>query len=98
MVEKKLIAATVAELAFAKEVADFRRGAVYIVRVDLNNDRHFVRRVAFEKHMLHLEFVSTAATAFLYSALNDVAGHALLACLVDGRRQARITLWVRPAH
>ena len=53
VVEEELVAAGVAELAFAKNVADLRRGAVHVIGVDLHDDRDLVRSVAFEDHMLH---------------------------------------------
>ena len=98
VVEEKLVAAGVAELAFLEQHADLRRGAVHVVGVDLDDDRHLVRRVALEHDVLHDELFVADARAFLDGALDDVAGDAFLPRLFDGGEEPGVHVGVRPAH
>ena len=92
VIEEKFVAAGRAELAaFLEEDADFRRGAVVVVGQHLDDDRHFVRRVALEDDVLQDEFLVADAGAFLDGALDDVAGDARLARLFHGRGEPRIS-------
>src|SRR5579872_7365500 len=48
VIKEELVAPACAKLAFAKHVPNLRRGAVDVVRVGFDDDRHFVRSVTFE--------------------------------------------------
>ena len=96
VVEEKFVAAGRAELAaFFEEDANFRRGAVVVVGQDLDDDRHLVRRVAFENDVLHHELIVANARAFLDGALDHVARHAGFARFVDHGRKPRVSRQVR---
>ena len=56
VIEEKLVAARRAELAALEEDANLGRGAVFVVGQNFDDDRHLVRRVAFEDDVLEREF------------------------------------------
>ena len=62
-----------------------------IVGVHFDNDRHFVRRVTFEDHVLHGGFIASGAGAFRDRAFNYVARHAGFARFLNRSKEARVT-------
>ena len=99
VIEEELVAARRAELtALFEKHADVRRGAVVVVGQDLDDHRHFVRRVALEDDVLHDELFVADARAFLDRALDHVAAHALPARLFHGGEEARIAVRIRAAE
>jgi len=98
MVEKELVAVGRAEHALLEEHADFRRGAVHVVGVNLNDDRHVMRRAAFIGDVLHDHLFVADARALVDGALDGVFRDAFLLGLFNGGEQARIHRGIRPAH
>ena len=98
VVEQKFITARCGELAFFKKHADFRRGAVHIIRINLNNDGHVVRRAAFIDDVIHDKFFVADARAFIDGALDGVFRHAFFFRFFNGGEKPRIRGNVRAAH
>ncbi len=98
MIEQKFVAACDAELAFFEEHADFRRGAVVVIRQDFHDDRHLVRRIAFKGEVLQHQFFAAGACAFFDRALDVVAGHALASRFFHRSEKACIAGGIRPAR
>ncbi len=98
VIEEELVAPGRAELAAFEEDANLRGGAVFVVGLHFDDDRHFVRGVAFENDLLELEFFTADAGAFLDRALDHVAGHALLARFLHDGGEARVADGIGPAH
>jgi hypothetical protein len=57
---------------------DFRRGAVHVVGVNLDNDRHVVRRAALIDDVIHDELFAADARALVDGALDGVLRDAFL--------------------
>jgi len=74
--EEELVAAGVAEDALLEENAHLGRGALVVVGVDFDDERDFVRGVAFEDDVFERGFVATGAGALGDGAFDDVAGDA----------------------
>ena len=88
MIEEEFVAAGRPELSFFEEHADLRRGAVVVVRKSFDDDRHLVRGVALESHVLERDLVAARARALGNGALDDVPRHAFFARLLQRRREA----------
>ena len=78
MVEEKLVRARAAEDAFLEEHAHLGRRALVIVRHHFDDERHFVRCVAFEDDVLEHEFIVADTGALFDRALDHITRHALL--------------------
>ena len=98
VVEQKFIAAGGGELALLEQHADFRRGSVHVVRINLNDDRHVVRRAALIRDVFHDEFFAADARALVDGALDGILGHAFLLGLFHGGEEARVHRGIRAAH
>ena len=99
VVEEELVAAGRAELApFLKRTRISGAVRLLLSVKHLDDDRHLVRRVAFEDDVLHHQFVVADARAFLDGAFDDVARHAGLARLFDRGRKPRIPGGIGPAE
>ena len=90
MVEEKFIAARRAQLALLEQHADFRRGAVHVVGINLNDDGHVMRRAAFIGDMLHNHLFVADARALVDGALDGLLWHACPLGICNGKPQPRI--------
>ena len=61
VIEEKFVAARDAELPFLEKHAHLRRGAVHVVGERFDDDRHLVRRVALEDHVLQHQLFAADA-------------------------------------
>ena len=98
VIEEKLVAPGDAELPFFEEHAHFRRGAVHVVGQRFHDDRHLVRRVALEDHVVHDQLFAADARAFFDRALDDVAGDALLARLFQAAKSRALPAGIGAAE
>lgn len=98
VIEEKLVAAGVAEHALFEEHAHLGRGALVIVGVNFNDERHFMRRVALEHDVLEGGLVAADAGAFGDGALDDVSRHARFAGLFHRGEKPGVGLNVRSAE
>ena len=97
MIEQELVAARSPELPLFEEHADFRCGAVVVVGHGLHDDRHLVRGIALESHVLERGLVTARACALGDGPFDDVLGYTFLACLFQRRSEPRIRRRIRPA-
>ena len=98
VIEQKLVAVQLAEHAATEELADLRGGALLVVGIDLDHDRHLVRSVAFEPHLLHRRFVGPSARALGDGALDGIARHAGFSRFFEHREQPGVPLGIGTAE
>ena len=98
MVEEELVAPRRTELALFKQHPQFGRGSVIVVRENLDNERHFVGRVAFESNLFENQFFFPKTRAFFNGALDDVTGDGISARLFNGSEKAGIALGIGASH
>src|SRR6185436_9995623 len=97
MFEEKLVAAAGAELAFLEQESDFGSGPVDVVRHYLDQQRDFVRGVALIHNMFHDQLVIPRAGSLFDRSFDHIPRHALLPRPLNGGKQPRIALRLRPA-
>ena len=79
-----------------KHVADFADRAVAVVGVDVEQDRHAARAIAFERELFVGGAGQFAGTA-LDGALDVIGGHVLGLGREDGAAQARVGVGIAAA-
>jgi len=72
VVKQKLVAAAGGQLALFEQHADFRRGAVHVIGINLHDHRHVMRRAAFIRDVLHDHLLAADAGALVDGALDGV--------------------------
>jgi hypothetical protein len=88
VIEEKLVPARRAELAFLEKHAYLRRGAIDVVGVNLDDDRHLVRSVTLKDDVFDHEFFRADARALFDGAVDGLAVDTLLFRLFDGGKKA----------
>jgi len=90
MIKKKFIAAGSSKLTGFEQNPDFRGGPILIVCEDLDNQRDFVRRIAFKNNVVKNQLFIADSRSLFYGAFDHVAGNARLAGLFACSEQPRI--------
>ena len=98
MIEEKRHAAGRAHRTALEQIADFRRGAVAIVRQALDDHRHFVRGETFIDDRFNRHFFTGQARAFFDGALDGLPIDGGFFGLFNGGGQARVQVGIRPAE
>ena len=98
LIKKKLVTPRSAELAFLEQDAKFGRGSIYVVGIDFDDDRYFVRRVTFEDDVFHDEFVGPGARPFFDRAFDDITRNTFPSRLLESCREPGIAAGVRASE
>ncbi len=98
VIEEEFVAPGRAQLSALEEDTNFRRRPILIIGQDLDDDRNFVRRVAFKDDLLQREFFGADARALFDRAFDDITRDARFARFLDRGEEARIAVRIGPAH
>ena len=98
VVEDELVGARRGQLALAEQHAEFRRGAIDVVGVNLDDDRHVVRRAALIDDVLHHQLFLADAGPLVDGALDGVLGNALFFRFFNGGKKPGVHRRIWIAH